>query len=87
MVNARFEIGTIEKHTIKVTVSDWTAKVQIWVDDLEIVNTHQHGLGPKSYEFQVGNAEKHNVEMKITVTRRVNYELLVDGVLVDASFC
>jgi hypothetical protein len=53
MVNARFEIGTIEKHTNKAIVSIWTARVQIWVDDREIINTHQNGLRPKSYEFQV----------------------------------
>jgi hypothetical protein len=55
------------------------------VDDLEIVNTHQNGLRPKSYEFQVGNTEKHNVEMKIIAHSIVNFELFVDGVLVGTS--
>jgi len=75
---ARFEIGHEEKHVIKVFASAWTSKVSIMIDGYEAAHAYQIGTSDRVYKFNIGDKEKHEVEIKVggLVTPRV--ELFVD---------
>ena len=85
MAEALFEVGNVEKHKIKVYESLWTAKVRIWIDDKEMVKTYQIGFNDKSYKFQVGNTEIHDVEIKVGGLITAKFEIFVDGKLISTA--
>jgi hypothetical protein len=80
MGSAKFTIGTKEKHVVVVDYSDglWYGRVKVEVDDKELTDSQHWWLGPRKYQFNVGDSEPHKVELRIG-TLGHKFELFVDG--------
>jgi hypothetical protein len=77
MTKATFEIGEKEKHNISVTASVVLKYIRIEVDGKRIINNLNFQPLPKNFELEVGNLEKHHVEISAGPFSPVH--LLVDG--------
>jgi hypothetical protein len=79
------KIGDKETHTIKAEKNSgfWTAKfkceVRIWVDGAEIFHGNRMVIDYSLYKFQVGDKERHEVELKTGVWLGSGLYLIVDG--------
>ena len=64
MTKAKFEIGENEKHTIIVNKNRLLKYISIEVDGKKVVNEAYFSPTPKRFQLEVGNAEKHQVEIQ-----------------------
>jgi hypothetical protein len=80
MVNVSFEVGENEKHRINVTACTISEVLKVIVDDQLIFNAAPPRPS-KIAQFQIGEKEKHSVEVKVTGTFACTVELHVDGKL------
>jgi hypothetical protein len=60
MINAKFEIGENEKHTIIVNASALLKYIKIEVDGKKVVNEPHFSLLQKKFQLEVGNTKKHH---------------------------
>jgi hypothetical protein len=60
----KFEIGVNEKHTIVVNASALLKQIKIEVDGQKVVNESHFTPMPKKFQLEVGNTEKHQVEIE-----------------------
>jgi hypothetical protein len=63
MTKAKFEIGETEKHTIIVNSSALLKYIKIEVDGEKVVNEANFQPLPKKFQLEVGNSEKHHLEI------------------------
>ena len=84
-MKARFEFGHNEKHVVEVSASMWTAAIKIVIDGREMTSKHQIGVSDKSYKFNIGDKEKHEVEVRVGGIITPTAELFVDGRLLGAA--
>ena len=63
MTKAKFEIGENEKHTIIVNANPLLKYIRIEVDGEKVVNEANFQLLPKKFQLDVGNSEKHHLEI------------------------
>ena len=77
MTKAKFEIGENEKHTIIVNANPLLKYIQIEVDGEKVVNEANFSPLPKKFQIDVGNSEKHHVEISAGPFSPI--KLLVDG--------
>ena len=63
MTKAKFEIGKTEKHTIIVNASALLKYIKIEVDGEKVVNESNFQPSAKKFELDVGNSEKHHLEI------------------------
>ena len=78
MVNVSFEVGEKEKHQINVTACTIAEFLKVIVDNKVIFDA----AAPRPYkvaQFQIGELEKHSVEVRVTGTFACTVELHVDG--------
>lgn len=76
MAKAKFEIGESEKHVIDVNANIILKYIRIYVDGERVINVVN--LTPsRDFQLDVGNSEKHHVEIKIRALTPIR--LLVDG--------
>ncbi len=83
MSKTKFEIGETEKHLIIVENSILWKRVIIELDGEKVVNESHFSPGGKKFEFEVGNSEKHHVEVRAGGFS--HSELFVDGKAVKES--
>lgn len=76
MVKAKFEIGVVEKHVIDVNANPFTKRIRIEVDGERVINVANFQPS-RQFEIDVGNLEKHHVQINIRALSPV--KLLVDG--------
>ena len=77
MTKARFEIGETEKHTIIVNASALLKYIKIELDGEKVVNEANFQPLAKKFELDVGNSEKHHLE--ISAGPFSSIKLFVDG--------
>ena len=76
MAKAKFEVGESEKHVIDVNANIILKYIRIYVDGERVINVVN--LTPsRDFQLDVGNSEKHHVEIKIRALTPIR--LLVDG--------
>jgi hypothetical protein len=76
MAKAKFEVGENEKHVIDVNANIILKYIRIYVDGERVINVVN--LTPsRDFQLDVGNSEKHHVEIKIRALTPIR--LLVDG--------
>jgi hypothetical protein len=76
MANAKFEVGESEKHLIAVNANPFLKYVRIEVDGNRVIDVAN--LTPsRKFRLEVGNLEKHNVEIHIRIFSPIR--LFVDG--------
>ncbi len=63
MTKAKFEIGETEKHTIIVNASALLKYIKREVDGEKVVNEANFQPLPKKFQLDVGNSEKHHLEI------------------------
>jgi len=63
MTKAKFEIGETEKHTIIVNASALLKYIKIEVDGEKVVNEANFQPLAKKFQLDVGNSEKHHLEI------------------------
>jgi hypothetical protein len=80
MVNALFEVGEKEKHRIMVTACTISEVLKVLVDD-KLIFDAAPPRPSKLAQFQIGEQEKHSVEVKVTGTFTCTVKLHVDGKL------
>ncbi len=78
VAKARFNVGVQEKHIVDVSYSILTGRLKVAVDNLPVSSGLHRGLS-KSIKFQVGKAEKHDVEIKASGLIDSSFEVYVDG--------
>jgi hypothetical protein len=83
MTKTKFEIGEAEKHLIIVDSSIVWKRVIIELDGVRVANRSHFSPGGKKFEFEVGNSEKHHVEVRAGGFSHP--ELFVDGKAVSES--
>ena len=64
ITKAKFEIGENEKHTIIVNKNRLLKYISIEVDGKKVVNEAYFTPTPKKFQLEVGNTEKHHVEIE-----------------------
>ena len=64
MTKAKFEIGEKEKHTIIVNKNRLLKYISIEVDGKKVINEAYFSPTPKKFHLEVGNTEKHQVEIE-----------------------
>ncbi len=64
MGKAKFEIGEKEKHTITVNASALLKLIKIEVDGKKVVNESHFTPTAKKFQLEVGDTEKHQVEIE-----------------------
>jgi hypothetical protein len=64
MTKAKFEIGENEKHTIIVNKNRLLKYISIEVDGKKVINEAYFTPTPKKFQLEVGNTEKHQVEIE-----------------------
>ena len=64
MTKAKFEIGETEKHTIIVNASALLKYIKIEVDGEKVVNEANFQPLAKKFQLDVGNSEKHHLEIR-----------------------
>jgi hypothetical protein len=80
MVNVTFEVGEKERHRINVTACTIREILEVVVDDKLIFSA----AAPQPYrtaQFQIGELEKHSVEVILKGTFASTIELHIDGKL------
>jgi hypothetical protein len=77
MTKAKFEIGETEKHTIIVNASALLKYIKIEVDGEKVVNEANFQPLPKKFQLDVGNSEKHRLEISAGPFSPI--KLFVDG--------
>jgi len=77
MPKAKFEIGETEEHTIIVNASVLLKYIKIEVDGKKVVNEANFQPFPKKFQLEVGNFEKHHVEISAGPFSPI--KLFVDG--------
>ena len=76
MSKARFEIGDHEKHIISVNANPFLKYVRIEVDGERVIDVPN--LVPcRKFDLEIGNTEKHKVEIFIRLLTPVR--LIMDG--------
>lgn len=76
MVKGRFEVGESEKHIIAVNANPVFKYIRVEVDGERVINVAN--LTPsRKLQLDVGNSEKHNVEIDIRAFSPI--KLYVDG--------
>lgn len=80
MVNVSFEVGENEKHRINVTACQIGEVLEVIVDN-QLIFSAAPPRPSKVAQFQIGELEKHSVEVKVTGTFACTVELHVDGKL------
>ena len=83
MSKTKFEIGETEKHIIIVDSSILWKRVIIELDGKKVVNKSHFTPGGKKIRVDVGNSEKHHVE--VSAGGFWSPELFVDGKAVKES--
>jgi hypothetical protein len=63
MTKAKFEVGETEKHIIIVNASALLKYIKIEVDGKKVVNESNFQPLPKKFHLDVGNSEKHHLEI------------------------
>lgn len=76
MVKGKFEIGETEKHTIDVNANPLLKYIRIDVDGKRVINVPNFQPS-REFELDVGNEEKHHLEIHIRAFSPV--KLIVDG--------
>ena len=64
MTKAKFVIGENEKHTIIVNKNRLLKYISIELDGKKVVNEAYFTPTPKKFQLEVGNTEKHQVEIE-----------------------
>ena len=77
MTKVKFEIGENEKHTVTVNASALLKFIKIEVDGKKVVNEANFTPSAKKFELDVGNAEKHHLEISAGPFSPI--KLFVDG--------
>jgi hypothetical protein len=77
LTKAKFEIGENEKHSIVVNASALLKFIKIDVDGEKVVNEANFQPLAKKFELDVGNSEKHHVEVSAGPFSPI--KLFVDG--------
>ncbi|MEM1624964.1 MAG: hypothetical protein QW794_06200 [Thermosphaera sp.] len=78
MVEARFYVGEKEKHEIYVFYSMWTGKLKVDIDGKRVSDTWHWGI-TKILNFKIGDAEVHEIMIKVSGIFTPHIELYVDG--------
>ncbi len=73
-------MGEQEKHVVDVSYSILTGRLKVVVDKVPVSSRLHRGLR-QPIKFQVGKAEKHDVEIKATGLIDSSFEVYVDGSL------
>lgn len=88
-----FEVGHAEKHIVEFEFNQFLGNLSIKVDGNDRINdfrTFSFKL-IKTYEFEVGNEEKHQVKIEkirklvLAGFRKTKYKVYIDGIL-DREF-
>lgn len=77
MTKDRFEIGENEKHTVIVNANPLLKYIKIEVDGEKVVNEANFQPFSKKFQLDVGNSEKHHVEISAGPFSPI--KLFVDG--------
>ena len=76
MSKARFEIGDHEKHVISVNANPFLKYIRIEVDGERVIDV-PNLVPSRKFDLEIGNTEKHKVEIFIRLLSPVR--LMVDG--------
>jgi len=76
--SSRFEVGEKERHAICVTWSIWSGEEVYEIDDVEVARLRSFEVSG-AREFDVGEAEKHHVEIRFRSLPFNVVEVYVDG--------
>ncbi len=76
MAKAKFEVGVSEKHLIAVDANPFLKYIRIEVDGERVIDVANFTPSRK-FQLEVGNLEKHNVEIHIRALSPI--KLFVDG--------
>ncbi|OGS42928.1 MAG: hypothetical protein A3K76_02155 [Euryarchaeota archaeon RBG_13_57_23] len=92
MVEHKFTVGKEEKHRIRISHSATTGKVAILVEGQSIVIVSGRGLRPISHaidaitiSFNIGETEKHKVNIRISGAFWNHFEAYSDSEIVYRS--
>ncbi len=83
MSKTNFEIGEKEKHLLTVSWSIVSKRILIKLDDEKLVDKGHFTPGPEQFTFDVGDTEKHKVE--VSVGGFSHLKVLVDGKPIEGS--
>jgi len=73
-------VGIKEKHTLRITYDLFSRKLVIYVDDLSYAETYLTGV-PKEFRIEVGNEERHTVNISIRGSTIPVVSVYIDGSL------
>lgn len=87
MARILYEVGTEEKHTIEATYSYFTLILKVLVDGKEIISTYLRGSirNRNWYRFSVGDREKHDIGLVVSLSFTLKFKLYVDGKLASPA--
>ncbi len=74
-----FEVGTAEKHEVRVTWSLWSGEEIYHVDDAEVLRMRSFDVSG-ARKLEVGNDEKHTIEVRFRSLPFNVVEVHIDGV-------
>ena len=83
MAKAVFEIGEKEKHRFAVKWSLFMKHLTIELDGEKVTDEFHYSPVPKKYHFDVGNTEKHQVEISAGGFSAI--KVFVDGKTLELS--
>ncbi len=83
MADINYEIGDKEKHLLTVAVSVFWKKIRIQLDGEDLVNKGHFTPGPEQFTFDVGETEKHKVE--VSAGGFSSTKVTVDGKEIEGS--
>lgn len=76
MSKAKFEIGESEKHIININANPILKYIKIEVDGERVIDVPNF-IPSRKFDLEVGDAEKHKVEISIRALSPIR--MLVDG--------
>ena len=78
-------VGEREKHAIEVELSSSTEKATVRIDGR--IETKTLAIGAKILDYEVGDDEKHSIEVMLDLGGKIGMEIeiRVDGVLKASS--
>jgi hypothetical protein len=91
-VTFEFDVGTTERHVVRVGFNRWSNSITVSVDGRRIHRDVPGFWIPKvrHWDVRVGESEKHGVEIEVVRStwlkfKTPTYNVSVDGSIVDAK--